>query len=248
MRYFLTLAYNGTRFAGWQRQPNAPSVQAALEDALGVLLRQPVAVTGCGRTDTGVHARHYVAHFDAEGNLPERFLAGVNGLLPADIAVYRAAPVAADAHARYDAFSRSYEYHIALRKDPFARETVWFFPQHHRLNLDEVRAAAALFPRFTAFYPFCKTHSGVDSYECRLQRAEWRFMPESNRYVFYVTANRFLRGMVRLMVGACLQAGLGQLGVSEIETALERQTSLRKSLSVPPQGLFLTAVEYPYPF
>lgn len=248
MRYFLTLAYRGTRYAGWQRQPNAPSVQETLEQALTTILRHPVEVTGCGRTDTGVHARYYVAHFDTGHVLPSTVPYSLNSLLPSDIAVYAVAPVAADAHARFDAFERSYAYHITLRKDPFAVETEWHCPHSALIDLEQVQAVAALIPQFREFFPFCKTDSGVDSYACAISRSEWLFEPAQHRLTFYISANRFLRGMVRLIVGACIQAGKGQLGVDDVRHALENQTTLHKSLSVPPQGLALTDVKYPFRF
>lgn len=248
MRYFLTLAYRGARYRGWQRQPNGISVQATLEDALSTILRQPVEATGCGRTDAGVHARYYVAHFDADGALPPTFLNGLNSLLPPDVAVYAAAPVAAGAHARYDAFERSYEYHIALRKDPFATEMAWLFPQHKKLNLEKMQAVAALLPRYEAFAPFCKTDSGLDSFACILQSAHWEPRAPEHRLVFCIAANRFLRGMVRLIVGACINAGLGKITPDEVRDALDAQQPLRQSLSVPARGLFLTGVRYPFDF
>ncbi len=243
-RYFLTLSYRGTRYNGWQVQPNAPSVQATLEAALSTLLRQTVDIVGCGRTDTGVHARHYVAHFDAENDLPPTFLIRLNALLPDDVAAHDIHPVAADAHARFDAWERSYEYHIALRKDPFAVETAWFFPQHQRLDLVKMQETARLLPQYADFFPFCKTHSGLDTYHCELRRAEWQHLPEQHRLVFHITANRFLRGMVRLVVGACLNVGLGKIQVADVREALEEQKTIKQALSVPPQGLFLTEVRY----
>jgi len=248
MRYFLTLAYRGTRYAGWQSQPDAPSVQETLEQALATILRHPVAVTGCGRTDTGVHARYYVAHIDTENALPSTFLYSLNSVLPPDIAVYAVAPVQLAAHARFDAFERSYEYRITLRKDPFVAETDWIYPRGRQLDLEKMQATAALFPQYSEFFPFCKTHSGVDSYACMLTRSEWLAEPEEHRLTFHITSNRFLRGMVRLIVGACIQAGNGQFSAEEVRRALESQTPLKKNLSVPPQGLALTAVKYPYAF
>jgi len=243
-RYFLDLAYRGTRYSGWQVQPNAPSVQAALQTALSTLLRQPVEVVGCGRTDAGVHARQYVAHFDAEGDLPPTFLIQMNGLLPHDVAVYGCRLVAGSAHARFDAWERSYEYHIALRKDPFTTDTTWFFPQHQRLDVEKMQQTAQLLLRYEAFFPFCKTHSDAEHYRCELRRAEWQHWPEQHRLVFCVTANRFLRGMVRLMVGACLNVGSGKIQMDDVREALDEQKMLKRSWSVPPEGLFLTAIKY----
>lgn len=243
-RYFLQLAYRGTRYHGWQVQPNAPSVQSVLQTALSTLLRQPIEIVGCGRTDTGVHARCYVAHFDAADDLPPKFLMQMNGLLPHDVAVYDCRQVADSAHARFDAWERSYEYHVALRKDPFSTETAWFFPQHQRLDLEKTQETAQLLLQHTTFFPFCKTHSDAEHYHCELRRAEWLHLPEQHRLIFYVTANRFLRGMVRLMVGACLNAGLGKIEVADVREALDDQKMLKRSWSVPPQGLFLTEVRY----
>lgn len=247
MRYFLSLAYKGARYAGWQRQSNAMSVQETLEQALATILGHPTPVTGCGRTDAGVHARYYVAHLDTGQALPRSFLNGLNSLLPPDIAVYTVAPVADNAHARYDAYERSYAYCIMLRKDPFAAETHWIYPQGARLDLEKMQAAAALLPEFSAFFPFCKTHSGVEHYTCTLTRSEWQADPADHRLVYHISANRFLRGMVRLIVGACIQVGKGQLRIDDVRNALKNQTAMKKNMSVPPQGLALTDVKYPYP-
>ncbi|MFN0034094.1 MAG: tRNA pseudouridine(38-40) synthase TruA [Saprospiraceae bacterium] len=244
VRYFLTLSYRGTHYAGWQTQPNAPSVQATLEAALSTVLRQQIALTGCGRTDAGVHARYYVAHFDAEKPLPPTFLNGLNSLLPDDIAVHEIRPVAPDSHARFDAYERSYEYHLALRKDPFSTETAWHYPQHALLDFEKMQEVAALLPRYTAFFPFCKSDSGLENFNCDVKAALWQKRPEEQRWVFHIRANRFLRGMVRLIVGASVQVGRGQLAVADVQAALDEQKPLKKSLSVPPQGLFLTDVKY----
>ncbi|HNE27636.1 MAG TPA: tRNA pseudouridine(38-40) synthase TruA [Saprospiraceae bacterium] len=248
MRFFLTLAYKGTAYAGWQRQPNAVSVQARLEEALTTLLRHPVELTGCGRTDAGVHAGYYVAHFDTADALPASFERAVNSLLPPDIAVFGAAQVADDAHARYDAVERSYEYHIALRKDPFATELAWFYPQHARLDLGAMQEVARMLTEFEDFAPFCKSDSGLDHFKCDVKSARWEWLPERHRLVFHITANRFLRGMVRLIVGACMQAGRGKLHPESVRAALQQQQALPLPLSVPPQGLFLSSVAYPFAF
>ncbi len=247
MRYFLTLSYRGTQYCGWQVQPNGPSVQAVLEKTLSIVLGQPIAVTGCGRTDAGVHARQYVAHFDADGEMPSTILYSLNSLLPDDVAVYAMEAMQANAHARFDAYERSYEYHIGLHKDPFVTETAWHFPQHQLLSFEKMQAVANVFTRFESFAPFCKSHSGVDTFQCDLRTAYWSFDTERQHLVFHISANRFLRGMVRLMVGACLRVGLGKMTISDVESALESQQVLKKNLSVPPQGLFLVNIKYPYP-
>lgn len=246
MRYFLTLSYRGTHYAGWQVQPNAPSVQATLEAALSTILREKIDITGCGRTDAGVHARYYVAHFDSDTILPPTFLNGLNSLLPNDIAVYEIKPVSPEAHARFDAFERSYEYVVSLRKDPFSTETAWFYPLYSRLDFEKMQEVAALLPNYTDFFPFCKSDSGLEHYGCALKTAHWKQGAEEHQWIFHVTANRFLRGMVRLIVGACVLVGRGQLQVADVKKALDEQKPLKKSLSVPPQGLFLTDVKYPF--
>jgi tRNA pseudouridine38-40 synthase len=245
MRYFIWLSYKGTHYAGWQIQPNAVTVQATLETALSTILRQKIALTGCGRTDTGVHARYYVAHFDAEGVLPPTFLNGINSLLPEDVAIHHIKPVSPEAHARFDAYERSYAYHLSLRKDPFSTETAWFYPQYALLDFEKMQEAAALLSQYQAFFPFCKSDSGLEHYNCVLKAAYWEQDPENHQWIFHITANRFLRGMVRLIVGASVQVGRGQLQVSDLKMALDEQKTLKKSLSAPPQGLFLTDVKYP---
>lgn len=244
----MTLGYSGTDFSGWQRQPNARSVQETLESAFSTILQQPIEITGCGRTDAGVHARYYVAHVDIDKPLPPGFQIGINSLLPDSIAVHTIVPVQADAHARFDAFERSYVYEIALRKDPFRRETAWFFPQYHKLDLQAMSETAALLLEYEHFSPFCKSNSGVDSYQCLMKRVEWLHEPEAFALSFHISANRFLRGMVRLVVGACIQTGMGQLRLADVRDAMDRQVAMPKSLSVPAHGLALTAVKYPFSF
>ncbi|MCS6930003.1 MAG: tRNA pseudouridine(38-40) synthase TruA [Saprospiraceae bacterium] len=247
MRYFLSLAYRGTRYAGWQRQPNALSVQEVLENSLSMLLRQPIEVVGCGRTDAGVHARYYVAHFDAEGELPKTFLQNINGILPGDIAVYTVKRMPSEAHARYDAVERHYCYYISLRKDPFAQETAWLYPHAGLLDINLLQRMANLLMQYEAFLPFCKTDSNVEHYRCRLHMARWEYLLDENQLVFQIAANRFLRGMVRLIVGTCLAVARGVLTLEGVREALEKQQPLPKSISVPAHGLALTNVRYPYP-
>jgi tRNA pseudouridine38-40 synthase len=245
-RYFLTLAYRGTSYCGWQIQPNAPSVQHTIEEALSVILRTKTPLAGCGRTDTGVHARYYVAHFDSGKELPPTFINGLNSLLPDDIAIFTCVEVAPDAHARFDAFERSYEYHITFRKDPFLNDRAWFYPLYRQLDTEKMQAAAGLLTEFSEFKPFCKSDSGLDHYRCDLRTARWEYLPDNSGLVFHISANRFLRGMVRLIVGSCIQVGKGQLDPEDVHDALIKQSPLEKNLSVPAHGLFLTAVRYPY--
>ncbi|MCU0348784.1 MAG: tRNA pseudouridine(38-40) synthase TruA [Saprospiraceae bacterium] len=244
MRYFSELAYRGTNFNGWQRQPNAPSVQQAIEEAMATILGSPIEVVGCGRTDTGVHASQYFLHFDLEGGFPKEFLRRLNKLLPPDIAIRSIFEVAPDAHARFGAVRRSYEYHIVLDKNPFGADTTWHFPFFDKLDLEKTQAAAALLLGYGEFQPFCKSNTDVHTMECTLFRSEWVHDKAGRRLVFHISANRFLRGMVRLIVGMCLNVGLDKVGLDEVRHALDQQVLLKKSWSVPPAGLFLTEVAY----
>ena len=243
MRYFSELAYKGTNYNGWQRQPNAPSVQQTIEEALATILTA-IEIVGCGRTDTGVHASQYFLHFDFEGKFPKEFRRRLNKLLPEDIAIRSIYEVAANAHARFDATRRSYEYHIVLDKNPFLTDTAWYFPFFEKLDLEKTQAAAALLLNYQAFQPFCKSNTDVHTMECALYRSEWVFDEATRSLVFHISANRFLRGMVRLIVGMCLNVGLGKLELDEVRHALDRQVLLKKSWSVPAEGLFLTEVRY----
>ncbi len=244
MRYFLELAYNGTRFCGWQRQPNAPSVQQTIEDVFTMMLRQQIEITGCGRTDTGVHASQYFAHFDFESDYPKNFLDRANKLVGNDIALKKIIAVDDDVHARFDATSRSYQYALSFEKSPFLTEIAWFFTQKDRLDFDKMQKAADLLRGYAAFVPFCKTHSDAQTMNCNIIQSEWIFTDDGAS--FHISANRFLRGMVRLIVGMCINVGLGQLSLEDVKEALDKQEPLKKSYSVPPTGLFLMDIKYPF--
>ena len=243
MRYFVHLAYKGTRFSGWQRQPEDLSVQEQIEKAFATILRESVELVGCGRTDAGVHASHYTAHFDFEGVLPSAFIERLNKLVGSDIAIKGIETVGRGLHARFGARKRSYEYHITFLKNPFAQETEWLYPYpKENLNFVAMQQAATLLLAYSAFAPFCKTHSDALTMECQMTRSEWVF--SEGKAVYHISANRFLRGMVRLIVGMCLNVGLGKVGLEEVIEALEEQTPLKMSYSVPPNGLYLTEVNY----
>jgi tRNA pseudouridine38-40 synthase len=244
MRYFLELAYNGTRYCGWQIQPNAVSIQQKIEEVLATLLREDVEVVGCGRTDTGVHASYYVAHFDFDKDFPKNFLTRANMMLGRDIVLKNIHAVAPDAHARFDATSRSYEYHISFEKNPFTIETEWHFERYKQLNINDMQQAAEILRGYSSFAPFCKTNSDAETRDCIIHEATWVFTEK--KAIFRISANRFLRGMVRLIVGACINVGLGQMTLDDLKHALDTQTPLKKSYSVPPTGLFLMDIQYPY--
>lgn len=245
MRYFAELAYNGTRYYGWQRQPGQISVQETLEQALSTILGAELEVTGCGRTDTGVHASQYYLHFDFDGTFPRVFTRRLNKFLPPDIAIHRIFPVAPEAHARYDAVRRAYQYHLTFRKDPFALETAYYFPFPTRPDFSKLQEAANLLLSYEDFYPFCKSNTDVHTMKCRLSRAEWEEV-SPDRLIFHIAANRFLRGMVRLIVGMSLNVAMSKIPLEEVRQAMDRQIRLKRSWSAPPEGLFLSEVRYPF--
>ena len=245
MRYFVSLAYNGTRFEGWQEQPSGNSVQQRVAQALSTVLRSPIAVVGCGRTDTGVHAAQYMLHFDAATTLPNNLLLRLNHLAGKDIVLHQIWAMQPEAHARFDAVSRSYYYRISTVRDPFSQETAWFLAQAAHIDRTKMQAAAQLLLEYHEFAPFCKAHGQAQTMRCTLSRAEWVFDDTAHTWTFHISANRFLRGMIRLIVGACIYIGLGKMSIEDLRQALHTQTSLPKPYSVPPQGLFLHDIRYP---
>lgn len=245
VRYFAELAYNGAEYFGWQRQPNGNTVQETIENALSTILNVPTAVTGCGRTDTGVHASQYFLHFDFDGSMPANFLFRLNRFLPADITFRRIFEVHSEAHARFDATRRGYCYYLSFRKDPFHINTRYHYPMGIRLNIPAMQQAANLLLEFEEFFPFCKTGHDAKTMKCQLYRSEWVYHEQKGELHFHISANRFLRGMVRLIVGMSVNVGLQKLTLEEVTTALQNQNRLSQSLSVSPAGLFLTEVAYP---
>lgn len=242
-RYVLEVAYNGTNYAGWQRQPNATSIEETVDTALSLILGEPIKIVGCGRTDAGVHATYYVAHFDFAGAFPPYFLRRFNRFLADDVAILGLYEVPADFHARFHATGRSYVYRITLQKDPFRQDTVASLPQMAGLDQKKMQSAATILLAYDAFAPFCKTNSDAFTMKCEVTEARWVFDDEG--WVFHISANRFLRGMVRLIVGMCLRVGEGKLSLEEVRHALDQQTRLPKPWSAPAAGLFLSDVRYP---
>jgi len=243
MRWRIHLSYLGTAYCGWQRQPNDLSVQQTLEEAFAMILRQPVEITGCGRTDTGVHARHYVAHADVQDIiLTDKVAYQLNAVLPPDIAIQGIVEASPTFHARFDAHEREYRYYIHFNKDPFLEGQSFYFHQHTPLDHAKMNEAAALLLHYDQFKPFCKTGSDADHFRCALKASAWTF--DEGHAVYVITANRFLRGMVRLIVGACLNAGLGKITIEEMKESLDQQTPLAHAWSVPAEGLYLERVVY----
>lgn len=245
MRYFIKLAYNGTRFHGWQSQPNAVTVQEEIEEKMSLILRSKIAIVGCGRTDAGVHAKEYFAHFDTETTLPKNFQYRVNSILSKDIVIKDIFEVATDKHARFDAYHRSYEYHISLNKNPFELETVWQYPYRRDLiNFDKMQAAASILMEFQDFNTFCKSNTDVKTTLCEMKRSEWIYDAENERLVYHISANRFLRGMVRLIVGMCINVATGRVTEQQLRQALTHKLPLKLNHSAPAEGLFLTDIRY----
>ena len=229
MRYFLELSYSGKAYCGWQVQPGDPSVQQAVQQALSTLLRHETPVVGAGRTDTGVHASFYVAHFDTERAVddPARFCYHLNAVLPDDIAVSALRRVRDDAHARFDAAEREYTYYMRSEQDPFSRETSWQY--RGALDTAAMNEAAAHLLAFDDFTTFAKLNSANKTNICKVTYARWR--QEGTELIFTIRANRFLRNMVRAITGTLVGVGRGKM--------------TRAGSSAPAQGLFLTAVRYP---
>ena len=242
-RYFIYLCYDGTTYHGWQIQPNGSSIQATLMQALSTLLRRPVEVTGAGRTDAGVHARLMVAHFDADAPLDTTLLADkLNRLLPPDVAVYRVVPVHPEAHARFDATYRTYEYYVSTSKSPFRRH--YSYRLFHAPDFEAMNQAAQQLLQHTDFTSFSKLHTDVKTNNCRVMHAQWTQVDE-NTWCFTIQADRFLRNMVRAIVGTLLQVGQGKLSIEGFNEIILKRNRCSAGTSVPGEALFLVDIGYP---
>lgn len=244
MRYFLHLAYNGAAYCGWQRQPNALGVQQVIEDALSTMLRRPTAIVGAGRTDTGVHAACMYAHFDMEDapkDVPS-FLKSLNHLCGRDISIYDLIPVHADAHARFDAVSRTYKYYLCPRKSPFLYPYSWMVTAE--LDYGAMNQAAAMLLEVEDFTSFAKLHSDAKTNICDVREARWD--KAGDMWVFTITADRFLRNMVRAVVGTLVEVGRGKMTLQRIRDVIAAKDRCEAGISVPPQALFLHSIRYPY--
>ncbi len=241
MRYFVRLSYLGTPFHGWQIQPNAKSVQEELNHAFSTILNTEINVVGAGRTDTGVHAREMWAHFDTAKPVPENFIHRVNSFIGKDIALYDIIKVGDEAHARFDATERSYEYHFTTIKNPFTQDLAWYFPWE--INLGKVEAAARILLQYEDFTSFSKSNTQTFTNLCSIKEA--RFEVRDDVIVFHITANRFLRNMVRAIVGTLVEMGQGKREVSEMAKIIEAKDRRLAGESAPAHGLYLTRVTYP---
>ena len=243
MRYFIYLSYFGKNYCGWQNQPNGISVQQRVEEALQTLFRESVPLVGAGRTDAGVHASNMVAHFDSSCVLDtNQFVGRLNKLLPPDIAVLRMCPVISEAHARFDAVARTYRYYLSSWKDPFWNE--YSYQVGQSLDFTAMNEAANVLFEYVDFTSFSKLHTDVKTNNCKIIHAQWT-QETSNRWVFTISADRFLRNMVRAIVGTLIDVGRKKLSIDEFRGIIEAKDRGKAGTSVPGKALFLVNVEYP---
>jgi len=243
LRYFVELSYLGKNYHGWQVQPNVITVQEKINSAFSLILGTPIQVMGAGRTDTGVHASQMFVHLDSDLALSnETHLYKLNSVLPDDIAIYNIYQVKDDAHTRFNALQRSYEYKIYLGRDPFQLDTTWQFFKSE-LNVDNMNKAAAILKNHTNFKCFSKSKTDVQTYNCTITNAEWVLQDKS--LTFHITADRFLRNMVRAIVGTLVAIGQGKNTVEDLSNIIESENRSKAGTSAPAQGLSLTKITYP---
>ena len=243
MRYFIQFAYNGTHYHGWQYQPNAISIQETLNKVFSTLLNQEIDIMGAGRTDTGVHASKMFGHFDTNVVIDNaKFIHKANSFLPNDIVIYDIIPVHENAHARFDATSRTYQYHISTFKNAFNSELSWYTPKN--LDIEKMNDAAKLLLNFNDFQCFSKVNTDVNTFNCKITEAFWTKEKES--LIFTISADRFLRNMVRAIVGTLVNVGLHKITIQDFIQIIESKNRQNAGFSVPAKGLFLTQIDYPY--
>jgi tRNA pseudouridine38-40 synthase len=241
MRFFIKFSYNGTNYHGWQKQPNAVSVQEILENGLSTILNKKIELVGAGRTDTGVHAKEMFAHFDCDRLFDaESINHKLNSFLPKDIAIFDIFIVSDNAHARFDAKKRTYQYHINSFKNAFYTNQSWYY--HQKLDIDLMNQAALILLKHTDFQCFSKVNTDVYTFDCKIYEAFWK--NENNQLIFTITADRFLRNMVRAIVGTLVLVGLEKLTLKDFEQIIINKNRSEAGFSVPACGLFLTKIEY----
>jgi tRNA pseudouridine38-40 synthase len=241
LRYFIELSYKGTNYHGWQIQPDASSVQEEITKALATILQEKILLVGAGRTDAGVHASQMFAHVDTVKKLTDDYVHKLNAILPNDIVIKSIKEVSDETHARFDAVSRTYEYRILLGRDPFLLETTWQLHQKN-LQIEKMNEAANLLFKYEDFESFSKVKTDVNTFNCTIMKAVWTL--EDKHLIFHIKANRFLRNMVRAVVGTLLEVGLGKKTVEDFRKIIESKKRSEAGLSVPAKGLFLTEVCY----
>ncbi len=241
MRYFIELSYNGKNYHGWQIQPDVNSVQEEINKAVSTIFQQKTEVVGAGRTDTGVHATQFFAHFNSDKKLPKEMVFKMNSIVPDTIVIHKVLLVDDELHARFNAKSRSYEYKICLGRNPFLLDFSWQI-HNQKLNIDLMNEASKILLAYTNFQSFSKVKTEVYTFNCDVTEAIWT--KKENELTFTITANRFLRNMVRAIVGTLVNVGLGKTTVQEFREIIESKNRGNAGLSVPAKGLFLTAVKY----
>jgi tRNA pseudouridine38-40 synthase len=243
LRYFIELAYNGTLYHGWQVQPKAVSVQERLNNGLTLLLKSKIEIVGAGRTDAGVHAKQMFAHFDCAVDFePKKIIHKLNSFLPNDIAIINIFEVHAEAHARFDAIKRTYEYHIHTKKNPFLTNDSWSFGLP--LHIENMNKACQLLLEYDDFECFSKTHSDVNTFFCKITEAYWEKVED--KLIFTISADRFLRNMVRAIVGTMISIGLEKIDITQFRKIIESKNRSEAGYSAPAHGLYLAKIEYPY--
>ena len=241
-RFFIKLAYNGTPFNGWQIQPNAPTVQEKIETVLSTVLREKVAVVGCGRTDSGVHASEFFAHFESNKEVDTESLTfKMNCMLPNEIAIFKIFKVPDELHARFSATARTYHYHINQVKDAFGFKQSWFM--NTVLNLQKMNEACRHLFGTQDFTSFSKLHTQTHTNMCTISKAEW--VQDGSNLVFTITADRFLHNMVRAIVGTCIEVGRGKITSEDFKNIIKSKSRQKAGASVPGHGLYLAKIEYP---
>jgi len=243
-RYFLFISFKGTSYHGWQVQPGSATIQKVLDDTLSTILNERINTTGAGRTDAGVHARVFCAHFDCSYIDPDtdnKILYRLNGLLPKDISVSRLIKVIPGAHARFSAISRTYEYYISRLKNPFTDDSAWYF--HGDINVNRMNEACSILMKNSDFTSFSRLHTDVKNNLCKIYLARWE--ESRDKLVFTIKADRFLRNMVRAIVGTMIEVGTGKIDLREFEEIIHDRDRGRAGQSAPAKGLFLTDIEYP---
>lgn len=243
-RYFIYISYRGTSYHGWQVQPNSLTVQKILDEALSVVLNEKISTVGAGRTDTGVHARVFCAHFDsvlADLETDKKLIFRLNCYLPRDISVNAIRKVVPDANARYSAVSRTYKYYISSIKDPFFNNSSWYL--HNDIDIIMMNEACKILYKHSDFTSFSKLHSGAKTNICKIFYANWE--KSENLLIFTIKADRFLRNMVRAIVGTMIEMGRGKINLNKFEEVILAKDRCKAGKSVPAKGLFLTEIEYP---
>lgn len=240
-RYSLEVSYKGTHYSGFQTQHNANTIQAEIEKAFAILLRQQITMTGSSRTDAGVHALQNFFHFDYDSVINSDLIYKLSAILPDDIVAKKITHVSDDAHCRFDAVSREYNYYIYNHKNPFLKDTAFFFP--YKLDIEKMQQAAAIIKEYTDFTSFSKRNTQAKTFVCQITESKW--FQQDNCLIYNVKSNRFLRGMVRALVATILKVGRGKLTLDEFKAIIDAKDCTKASFAVPAHGLFLVKVEYP---